>query len=668
MASITIPLYYDLDLLLWTSAAGGIARQPNLVLGQSDSIAFAVQFVRSGVVIELTAPQFICGIKPINDVAGDYLCQTTTVVKTGSTTSTVYTFTLLLDSDELRAWLLTVTAVSNYAAFSIRDTVNLIATLPAITCTILPDYTLEGTTPTAASGTLIVGSGQTFTVSKSFAMPTDNGTDTYILQTNGAGVGSWVAKAAGAGTVTNVAVTTANGVSGTVANPTASAAITLTLGAITPTSSTVSGNVSVGGDLIATSLKSTTGNQTLLLLPVASSVNYIAVEPSVTGSPPHIYAQGADTNIGLHLSPKGTGYVNIQDGNTDSKRLRFGASGNLANVTTTIESSSTTSQTITLPNATTATTLAGLQMVQTFSAAQTFSSTVSLTLDTDATSSTVGGTLTVTGGAAVSKKLFVGTLLDLVATTATAGQITQAGTRLLHTYGTNNLFVGLASGKTSGTIGSGNVGLGRDALTSITSGTNNTCLGDQSGYFVSSGSSNMLIGNTAGVGISTGSQNIAMGVAALRYITSNGDCTAIGHQALYYTTGQKNTGIGSNACWTCTSGSKNTFIGEYAGASTDTIGLLTGIGITTGSNNTMLGQNTASTTAAGNYRTAIGSESRCNADSAIKLGRDTLDRVIFPSWTADPASDLVVGMVIFRSDTSTLKVYTSTGWKTITAV
>jgi hypothetical protein len=151
MASITIPLYYDLDLLLWTSAVGGIARQPNLVLGQSDSIDFAVQFVRSGAVIELTSPQFICGIKPINDTAGDYLCLTTTVVKTGSTTTTVYTFTLLLDTDELRAWLLTVTAVSNFAAFSIRDTVNLIATLPAITCTILPDYTLTGTTPAAAS-------------------------------------------------------------------------------------------------------------------------------------------------------------------------------------------------------------------------------------------------------------------------------------------------------------------------------------------------------------------------------------------------------------------------------------------------------------------------------------------------------------------------------------
>lgn len=41
---------------------------------------------------------------------------------------------------------------------------------------------------------------------------------------------------AGAGTVTSVSVTTANGVSGTVANPTSTPAISLTLGAVTPTS------------------------------------------------------------------------------------------------------------------------------------------------------------------------------------------------------------------------------------------------------------------------------------------------------------------------------------------------------------------------------------------------------------------------------------------------
>jgi hypothetical protein len=48
--------------------------------------------------------------------------------------------------------------------------------------------------------------------------------------------GSFACLGAASGTVTSVAVTTANGVSGSVANPTTTPAITLTLGAITPTS------------------------------------------------------------------------------------------------------------------------------------------------------------------------------------------------------------------------------------------------------------------------------------------------------------------------------------------------------------------------------------------------------------------------------------------------
>ena len=453
MAQITIPLYYDLDLLLWTSAAGGIARQPNLVLGQSDEIDFAVQFVQGGVGVNLPPiTSIICGIKAINDVSGDYLASTTSFTQAGSGTTRVYTFTLLLDSVELRAWLLTVTAVSNYAAFSILSAEHKIATLPAITCTILPDYNLTGTTPTSAAGMLIVDSGQTFTVHKTFAMPADNGFNNYVLKTNGAGVGSWAVDSAGTGTVTNVAVTTANGVSGSVANPTTSAAITLTLGAITPTTgafsdatdaisstsaplktagglavakslyvgegiqvlgtgnrSTITDELLVGGELLVRYLTSYANDRILDLSPIAGSVNYVTIEPSVTNTPVHIYASSiTDENVGLHLSPKGTGFVNVQDGTDITKRLRFGASGNSTGIITTLASSSTTSQTITLPNATGATTLAGLQMIQTFSAAQTFSSTVSLTLGTDATNSTAGGTLTVTGGAAVSKKLYVG--------------------------------------------------------------------------------------------------------------------------------------------------------------------------------------------------------------------------------------------------------------------
>jgi hypothetical protein len=62
------------------------------------------------------------------------------------------------------------------------------------------------------------------------------------------------------GTVTSVSVTTANGVSGTVTNPTTTPAISLALGAITPTSVAASGSVT-GSNLSG----SNTGDQTITL-------------------------------------------------------------------------------------------------------------------------------------------------------------------------------------------------------------------------------------------------------------------------------------------------------------------------------------------------------------------------------------------------------------------
>lgn len=65
------------------------------------------------------------------------------------------------------------------------------------------------------------------------------GTSGNFLKTQGAGANPTWASAGGTGTVTSVSVTTANGVSGSVATATTTPAITLTLGAITP--STVNG-------------------------------------------------------------------------------------------------------------------------------------------------------------------------------------------------------------------------------------------------------------------------------------------------------------------------------------------------------------------------------------------------------------------------------------------
>ena len=83
------------------------------------------------------------------------------------------------------------------------------------------------------SGSCIIQTAAVAGTSTKFQLPATNGSNTNVLQTDGTGITSWVA--AGAGTVTSVSVVTANGVSGTVATPTTTPAITLTLGAITPT-------------------------------------------------------------------------------------------------------------------------------------------------------------------------------------------------------------------------------------------------------------------------------------------------------------------------------------------------------------------------------------------------------------------------------------------------
>ena len=71
---------------------------------------------------------------------------------------------------------------------------------------------------------------------------------------------------AGGGTVTDVSVVTANGVSGSVATSTTTPAITLTLGAITPTSVAASGAISAGATVTGSNLSGVnTGDQVIIL-------------------------------------------------------------------------------------------------------------------------------------------------------------------------------------------------------------------------------------------------------------------------------------------------------------------------------------------------------------------------------------------------------------------
>ncbi len=119
--------------------------------------------------------------------------------------------------------------------------------------------------------------------------------------------------ASGSGTVTSVSVTTANGVSGSVATATTTPAISLTLGAITPSSVQVSG-------LTASEILSTDASKNLTSLAVATY-------PSLTELS---YVKGVTSALQTQINAKGAGTVT-----STSVTTANGVSGSVATATTT---------------------------------------------------------------------------------------------------------------------------------------------------------------------------------------------------------------------------------------------------------------------------------------------------------------------------------------------
>ena len=128
-----------------------------------------------------------------------------------------------------------------------------------VTVTIAGAGTVTNTGTLTANAVIVGNGGSDITALGSL------GTSGQVLTSNGAGVAPSFQAAAGGGTVTSVSVVTANGVSGSVATATTTPAITLTLGAITPT--TVNGNTFTTGTytLTGTAAKTLTFSNSITL-------------------------------------------------------------------------------------------------------------------------------------------------------------------------------------------------------------------------------------------------------------------------------------------------------------------------------------------------------------------------------------------------------------------
>jgi hypothetical protein len=152
------------------------------------------------------------------------------------------------------------------------------------------------------------------------------------------------------------------------------------------------------------------------------------------------------------------------------------------------------------------------------------------------------------GTSSPTSKLDVNGDINFPTTTgSTYGIIRQGGNSLLHTYGTNNLFLGKNSGNFT-TSGTGlNIGIGYNSLSSNTTGYYNTAVGVGTMFSNTSGYFNTSIGISSMYYNTTGIENVVIGSSALQNNTTGGQNVAIGLFSLLNNNGSGNVAIGYHA-------------------------------------------------------------------------------------------------------------------------
>lgn len=346
-------------------------------------------------------------------VAATTISATSTISATGAVTGSNLSGTNTGDQTNITGNAGTATALQTARAI---NGVNFDGTA-AITVT-AAGSTLSDTVTIAKGGT-----GQiTAQAALNALLPSQSGAAGKNLQSDGTNV-SFVADAGG--TVTSVSVTTANGVSGTVATSTTTPAISLTLGAITPTSVAASGSVT-GSNLSGTN----TGDQTITLTG--------DITGSGTGSFATAIASGVIVNADINASAAiddtklatistaskvSNSATTATNANTASAIVARDASGNFSagtisaaltgNVTGNVSGSSGS----TTGNAATATALQTARAINGVS----FDGTAAITVTADASTLTSS---TLASGVTASSLTSVGTLAALTVTAPITGSVT----------------------------------------------------------------------------------------------------------------------------------------------------------------------------------------------------------------------------------------------------
>lgn len=148
-----------------------------------------------------------------------------------------------------------------------------------------------------------------------------------ILRVNSGGTGlEFVSPSAGSGTVTDVSVVTANGISGSVATSTSTPAITLSLGAITPSSVAATGSVAAIGNL---NVSSSSSSPSIRFDATGGTIGNVDIQFSLNRNNGNITILGSQSGGEMFLKPY-TGALTVQKGDSSGTVLMtLDASGNL---------------------------------------------------------------------------------------------------------------------------------------------------------------------------------------------------------------------------------------------------------------------------------------------------------------------------------------------------
>lgn len=153
--------------------------------------------------------------------------------------------------------------------------------------------------------------------------------------------------------------------------------------------------------------------------------------------------------------------------------------------------------------------------------------------------------------------------IDLPTTSSTIGIITINSANILHTYGTDNLFLGGSGNFTlNSTDATDNIGIGKGALDSLSVGDRNIAIGTDALTTGGSGQNNVAIGFEALKTVSYGS-NVSIGAWSSRLASLSSGLASIGFQSLYNLTGGSyNVAVGYKSLVNILTGEYNLSIGS----------------------------------------------------------------------------------------------------------